>query len=84
MNCACSASAPASPAVPVLRRSPRLVAEGLCEVVSLPFGPAASEQSVMLNPLADTGAFLREALLPGLVGHVERNWNNQGVTCPFE
>ena len=70
---------PDAPAVPVLRRlSQGLVAEGLCEVVSLPFGPAASERSVgLLNPLADTGAFLREALLPGLVSHVERNWNNQ-------
>jgi len=37
-----------------------------------------SERSVgLLNPLADTGAFLRERLLPGLVAHVERNWNNQ-------
>ena len=67
------------PAVPVLRRlTEGLIAEGLCEVVSLPFGPAASETSVgLLNPLADTGAFLRERLLPGLVAHVERNWNNQ-------
>ena len=70
---------PDAPAVPVLRRlSTGLVAEGLCEVVSLPFGPASSEASVgLLNPLADTGAFLRERLLPGLVAHVERNWNNQ-------
>jgi len=67
------------PAVPVLRRLTRgLVAKGLREVVSLPFGPATSEWSVgLLNPLADTGAFLREGLLPGLVAHVERNWNNQ-------
>ncbi|HEX5818144.1 MAG TPA: phenylalanine--tRNA ligase subunit beta [Gemmatimonadales bacterium] len=70
---------PDAPAVPVLRRlTDGLVAEGLCEVVSLPFGPAASDRSVgLLNPLADTGAYLRERLLPGLVAHVERNWNNQ-------
>jgi phenylalanyl-tRNA synthetase beta chain len=70
---------PDAPAVPVLRRlTEGLIAEGLSEVVSLPFGPAASERSVgLLNPLADTGAFLREGLLAGLVAHVERNWNNQ-------
>ncbi|HEX5633874.1 MAG TPA: phenylalanine--tRNA ligase beta subunit-related protein, partial [Gemmatimonadales bacterium] len=67
------------PATPVLRRlRDGLVAEGLAEVVSLPFGPPEGEASVaLLNPLADTGAYLRERLLPALRAHVERNWNNQ-------
>ena len=54
-----------------------LVAEGLSEVVSLPFTAAEGDASVpLLNPLADTGATLRRRLLPTLVRHVERNWNN--------
>jgi phenylalanyl-tRNA synthetase beta chain len=54
-----------------------LVAEGLSEVVSLPFTAADGEASVtLLNPLADTGASLRGRLLPTLVRHAERNWNN--------
>ncbi len=55
-----------------------LVAEGLFEVVSLPFTAADSAGSVaLLNPLADTGAHLRRRLLPTLVRLAERNWNNQ-------
>jgi phenylalanyl-tRNA synthetase beta chain len=67
------------PATAVLKRvRDGLVAEGLAEVVSLPFGPAQGEASVaLLNPLADTGAHLRERLLPALVSHAERNWNAQ-------
>ncbi len=54
-----------------------LVAEGLLEVVSLPFTTPEGEASVpLLNPLADTGAHLRRRLLPTLARHVERNWNN--------
>ena len=54
-----------------------LVAEGLSEVVSLPFTAADGDGSVaLLNPLADTGASLRRRILPTLVRHAERNWNN--------
>ena len=54
-----------------------LVAEGLAEVVSLPFTAVDGNTSVpLLNPLADTGATLRRRLLPTLVRHAERNWNN--------
>ncbi len=52
-----------------------LIAEGLYEVVSLPFGPAADGDVSLINPLADTGAFLRRGILPTLVRHAERNWN---------
>jgi phenylalanyl-tRNA synthetase beta chain len=54
------------------------VAEGLAEVVSLPFTAPDGDASVaLLNPLADTGATLRRRLLPTLSRHVEKNWNNQ-------
>lgn len=54
-----------------------MVAEGLAEVVSLPFTAPDGDGSVpLLNPLADTGAFLRRRLVPTLVRHAERNWNN--------
>ena len=54
-----------------------LVAEGLFEVVSLPFTAPDGDASVaLLNPLADTGASLRRRLLPTLVRLAERNWNN--------
>jgi phenylalanyl-tRNA synthetase beta chain len=69
---------PDAPAVAVKERIRHgLVAEGLSEVVSLPFTAADGEESVgLLNPLADTGASLRRRLLPTLVRHAERNWNN--------
>ena len=69
---------PDAPAVAVKDRiRDGLVAEGLAEVVSLPFTSADGETSVaLLNPLADTGASLRRRLLPTLVRHAERNWNN--------
>ncbi len=69
---------PDAPAVAVKHRIRQgLVAEGLSEVVSLPFTGADGETSVpLLNPLADTGASLRRRLLPTLVRHAERNWNN--------
>jgi phenylalanyl-tRNA synthetase beta chain len=69
---------PDAPAVAVKDRIRQgLVAEGLAEVVSLPFTAADGDSSVpLLNPLADTGASLRRRLLPTLVRHAERNWNN--------
>jgi phenylalanyl-tRNA synthetase beta chain len=69
---------PDAPAVAVKDRIRRgLVAEGLAEVVSLPFTAVDGEASVaLLNPLADTGAYLRRRLLPTLVRHAEQNWNN--------
>ena len=69
---------PDAPAVAVKDRIRHgLVAEGLAEVVSLPFTAADGDASVaLLNPLADTGASLRRRLLPTLVRHAERNWNN--------
>jgi len=69
---------PDAPGFDVKERIRRgLVAEGLSEVVSLPFTGADGEASVaLLNPLADTGASLRRRLLPTLVRHAERNWNN--------
>ena len=69
---------PDAPAVAVKDRIRRgLVAEGLAEVVSLPFTAPDGDASVaLLNPLADTGASLRRRLLPTLVRHAERNWNN--------
>ena len=69
---------PDAPAVAAKDRIRRgLVAEGLAEVVSLPFTAADGQASVaLLNPLADTGASLRRRLLPTLVRHAERNWNN--------
>lgn len=55
-----------------------LVAEGLSESLALPFGPQDGADAVaLLNPLADTGAWLRTRLLPGLVRQAERNWNAQ-------
>jgi phenylalanyl-tRNA synthetase beta chain len=71
-------SLPDAPAVAVKDRiRSGLVAEGLSEVVSLPFTAADGEGSVpLLNPLADTGASLRRRLLPTLVRHAERNWNS--------
>ena len=69
---------PDAPAVAVKERIRHgMVAEGLSEVVSLPFTASDGEASVtLLNPLADTGASLRRRLLPSLVRHAERNWNN--------
>ena len=69
---------PDAPAVAVKQRIRNgMVAQGLSEVVSLPFTAADGEASVtLLNPLADTGASLRRRLLPTLVRHAERNWNN--------
>ena len=71
-------SLPDAPAVSVKERiRSGMVAEGLSEVVSLPFTAADGEASVaLLNPLADTGASLRRRLLPTLARHAERNWNN--------
>jgi phenylalanyl-tRNA synthetase beta chain len=71
-------SLPDAPAVAVKERiRSGMVAEGLSEVVSLPFTAADGEASVtLLNPLADTGASLRRRLLPTLARHAERNWNN--------
>ena len=71
-------SLPDAPAVSVKGRiRSGMVAEGLSEVVSLPFTAADGEASVaLLNPLADTGASLRRRLLPTLARHAERNWNN--------
>lgn len=69
---------PDAPAVAVKGRiRSGLVAQGLAEVVSLPFTSADGDTSVsLLNPLADTGASLRRRLLPTLMRHAERNWNN--------
>ena len=48
---------------------------GLHEAVTLPLGPRTSERCVrVLNPLSQEEAFLRAALLPGLVRRVEHNW----------
>jgi phenylalanyl-tRNA synthetase beta chain len=48
---------------------------GLHEAVTVPLGPRQGERSVeVLNPLSQEEAFLREALLPGLVRRVEHNW----------
>ena len=48
---------------------------GLHEAVTLPLGPRQDERSVpVLNPLSQEEAFLRAALLPGLVRRVEHNW----------
>jgi phenylalanyl-tRNA synthetase beta chain len=55
-----------------------LMAEGFYEVVSLPMGPADTDDSVrLLNPLAADEAWLRRRLLPGLVRLVEANWANR-------
>jgi phenylalanyl-tRNA synthetase beta chain len=66
--------APAAVAERAVRQG--LIAQGLTEVVSLPFGPARDGDVALINPLADTGAHLRRRLLPTLVRHAERNWNN--------
>jgi phenylalanyl-tRNA synthetase beta chain len=48
---------------------------GLHEAITLPLGPRQDERSVaLLNPLSQDEAFLRGALLPGLVRRVEHNW----------
>jgi len=48
---------------------------GLHEAVTLPLGPRHDERCVpVLNPLSQEEAYLRVALLPGLVRRVEHNW----------
>ena len=48
---------------------------GLHEAVTVPLGPRHDERCVpVLNPLSQEEAFLRAALLPGLVRRVEHNW----------
>jgi phenylalanyl-tRNA synthetase beta chain len=48
---------------------------GLHEAVTVPLGPRHDERSVsVLNPLSQEEAYLRAALLPGLVRRVEHNW----------
>ena len=48
---------------------------GLHEAITLPLGPRHDERCVeVLNPLSREEAFLRAALLPGLVRRVEYNW----------
>lgn len=53
-----------------------LVARGLLEAQTLPFGPAEGAASVrLMNPLSAEEAHLRENLLPGLLRRVEANWS---------
>ncbi|MGH7703410.1 MAG: phenylalanine--tRNA ligase subunit beta, partial [Gemmatimonadales bacterium] len=53
-----------------------LVARGLLEAQTLPFGPAEGAASVrLLNPLSAEEAHLRQNLLPGLLRRVEANWS---------
>lgn len=48
---------------------------GLHEAVTVPLGPRHDERCVpVLNPLSQEEAYLRAALLPGLVRRVEHNW----------
>jgi phenylalanyl-tRNA synthetase beta chain len=52
-----------------------LVAMGLLEASTLPFGPAETGAAVaVLNPLSAEDAYLRQRLLPGLAREAERNW----------
>ncbi len=51
---------------------------GLHEAVTVPLGPCSGDECVeIVNPLSQEEAFLRTALLPGLVRRVERNWRMQ-------
>ncbi|MBM4186541.1 MAG: phenylalanine--tRNA ligase subunit beta [Gemmatimonadetes bacterium] len=55
-----------------------IVAEGLFEVVSLSLGPSGGADAVtVVNPLSAEHRYLRDALMPGLVRHVESNWAAQ-------
>ena len=48
---------------------------GLHEALTLPLVPRQDDRSVpLVNPLSQEEAFLRAALLPGLVRRVEHNW----------
>ena len=59
-----------------LRRT--LTGLGLHEALTVPLGPCADEDCVEIqNPLSQEEAFLRPALLPGLVRRVEHNWRMQ-------
>ncbi len=52
-----------------------LAGAGLHEAVTVPLGPRHDERCVpVLNPLSQEEAYLRAALLPGLVRRVEHNW----------
>ncbi|HVO34432.1 MAG TPA: phenylalanine--tRNA ligase subunit beta [Gemmatimonadales bacterium] len=55
-----------------------LTALGLHEGLTVPLGPCTGEDCVEIkNPLSQEEAFLRTALLPGLVRRVEHNWRMQ-------
>jgi phenylalanyl-tRNA synthetase beta chain len=55
-----------------------LTSLGLHEGLTVPLGPCAGEDCVaIMNPLNQDEAFLRTALLPGLVRRVEHNWRMQ-------
>ncbi len=59
-----------------LRRT--LTGLGLHEALTVPLGPCADSDCVEIqNPLSKEEAFLRPALLPGLVRGVEHNWRMQ-------
>ena len=75
---------PDAPAALTDRIRRGLVAEGLLEVVSLPFTAADGDASVaVLNPFAGDGASLRRRLLPGLVRRVEHNWASRPRCAPL-
>jgi phenylalanyl-tRNA synthetase beta chain len=51
---------------------------GLHEALTVPLGPCAGDDCVEIqNPLSQEEAYLRPALLPGLVRRVEHNWRMQ-------
>ena len=55
-----------------------LTALGLHEALTVPLGPCAGDDCVEIrNPLSQDEAFLRPALLPGLVRRIEHNWRMQ-------
>ena len=55
-----------------------LTSLGLHEALTVPLGPCTGDDCVEItNPLSQDEAFLRTALLPGLVRRVEHNWRMQ-------
>jgi len=70
---------PDAPAEQVAARVRRVLTSlGVHEVILASLGPKHDERCVELaNPLSQDEAFLRAALLPGLVRRVEHNWRMQ-------
>jgi phenylalanyl-tRNA synthetase beta chain len=67
--------APIELAATAVRRG--LTGFGLLEATTLPMTASGGPESVrLLNPLSAADAYLRRALLPGLVRAVEANWKN--------